>query len=196
MSDLENRVVDNLQTELFARLQRVKRVNTTAQLLQWQQDKEKLLSLCRRKKSLLEERNEYVPLPANLERKLEVQNQKKDNRDQRKVDIWQKRMQQEKDKKETKLKKAKDKETEQKVLEQKKKVQQQSKREKKEQLKSEKEKRRLEQKQDQMEKEKIEQEKAKPINSPSSTQLECCPDAAQMLINDHLVCLFRLKINP
>ena len=82
------------------------------------------------------------------------------------------------------------------MLEQKKKVQQQSKREKKEQLKSEKEKRRLEQKQDQMEKEKIEQQKAKPINRPPSTQLKCCPDAAQMLINDHLVCLFRLKINP
>ena len=195
MSDLENRVVGDLQIELITRLHGY-RANTTAQLLQWQQDKEKLLSLCRRKKSLLEERNEYVPLPANLERKLEVQIQKKDNRDQRKVDIWQKRMQQEKDRKDIKIKKAKDKETEQKVLEQKKKAQQQSKGEKKEQLKNEKEKRRLKHKQDQMEKEKIEQEKVKPINSPPSTQLKCCPDAAQMLINDHLVCLFRLKINP
>ena len=105
MSDLECRVLDNLQYELLERLQRGKRVMTYDQ---WQQNKEKIISLCERKKSLLEERNEYVPLPAKLERKFGAQLHKMKVKDDRKVEAGQ----QEKDRREIKAKKAKDKETE------------------------------------------------------------------------------------
>ena len=101
MSDLECRVLDNLQYELLERLQRGKRVMTYDQ---WQQNKERIISLCERKKILLEERNEYVPPPAKLERKFGAQLHKMKAKDDRKV----KAGQQEKARKEIKAKKAKE----------------------------------------------------------------------------------------
>ena len=126
MSDLECRVLDNLQYELVERLQWGNQVMTYDQ---WQQNKERIISLCERKKILLEERNEYVPLPAKLERKFGAQLHKMKAKDDRKV----KAGQQEKDRREIKAKKAKNKETEKKVREQERELQQRNKREQKEQ---------------------------------------------------------------
>ena len=191
MSDLECRVLDNLQYELVERLQRGKQVMTYDQ---WQQNKERIISLCERKKILLEERNEYVPLPAKLERKCGAQLQKFKDKIKAKNDRKVKAEQQEKDRREIKAKKAKNKETEEKVREQERERQQRNKREQKEQRETKKESRR-QKKQNQIETEKMVRDQAEPTNDPPITQLECCQTAAECLLKDHIECLFRLTIN-
>ena len=193
MSDLEIKVIDNLQYQLLARLFWGQRTMTDDQ---WQQDKDKIISLCKRKELLLEEQGLH-PLPnwkekmAKVERKNEAQVHKMKTKYERKIEA----LQQKKGREEIKAKKAKDEETEKKVQEQGKRAQQKTKGEQKEQRKTKKEKRKLEKKQNQMEMEKIEREQTESTNSPPSTQLECCQTAAECLINDHLECLFRLTIN-
>ena len=192
MSDLEIKVIDNLQYQLLARLFRGQRTMTDDQ---WQQDKDKIISLCKRKERLLEEQGLH-PLPnwkekiAKVERKNEAQVHKIKTKYERKIEA----LQQKKGREEIKAKKVKDEETERKVQEQGKRTQQKTKEEQKEQRKTKKENRR-QKKQNQMETEKMERNQAEPTNDPPSTQVECCQTAAECLLKDHIECLFRLTIN-
>ena len=191
MSDLECKVLDKLLYELIERIQRGTPGMT---YYERQQDKERIICLCERKKILLEKRNEYVPMPAKLERRCGAQVQKFKNKMKAKNDRKVKAEQQEKDRREIKAKKTKNKETEEKVREQERERQQRNKREHKEQRETKKESRR-QKKQNQIETEKMVRDQAEPTNNPPNTPVECCQTAAECLLKDHIECLFRLTIN-
>ena len=190
MSDLECKVLDKLLYELIERIQRGTPGMT---YYERQQDKERIICLIERKRILLKERNEYVPMPAKLERSCEAQIQNFKNKMIAKKDKKVKAEQQEKDRKEIMAKKIKNKETEEKVREQEKERQQKNKREQNEQRKSKKDNKR--QKHIQTETEKTENQ-AEPTNDQhTSTPVECCQTADECLLKDHIECLFRLAIN-
>ena len=186
MSDLEVKVIEDLQVTLLTRLFRGQRTMTDDQ---WQQTKDKIISLSKRKDLLLEEQGPH-PLPAKVERKNEAEVYKMKTKYVRKIEA----LKQNRGREEVKAKKAKDEETERRVQEQGKRTQQKTKEEQKEQRKTKKENRR-QKKQNQMETEKMERNQAEPTNDPPSTQVECCQTAAECLLKDHIECLFRLTIN-